>query len=241
MQAPNHRQRQRARVAEDFIHAVQITDHRHQVLRFQVRLFHAVSDRFNRVRRIYRSVFRFVILDPMTPGDSGNSFATCPHGENHTAKILGKDTCLDVPKIFPGGHVTLMGLNFLSTKCRIRIRRLINGNFLGAAEVYEAELKPSINEDPDPNLKIPDIPCGELFGDTTRPDNVATCSVEDIAHFEMPQRYDARINKLVIPTGFYEIRLIVPNEDNFAFEALVGNEKKSIAPDLLPVISYMVQ
>jgi hypothetical protein len=154
-------------------------------------------------------------------------FGVCPHGHSHTALINSVDTCLDVPKTYPGGPVTLRGLNFLSTTCRIRIQRLTSGYF-DTSDAYEVELQPAVNADL--SVKIPDIPCNEVFGDTAIPENVATCRVEDKAHFHMPSTYDVDGDKLTIPPGFYEIRLIVPNEEHFAFEALTGSGKQIVTP-----------
>ena len=172
--------------------------------------------------------------NPLTPADAGGGggggfggFASCPHGAMHTAPVLGKATCLDIPKTYPGGPITLRGLNFLSTNCHVRIRKLTSGSF-SDSDVYEAQPPPSAYVDT--SVEIPDIPCSEVFGDPFRPDNVATCAVEDHAHFNLPDTYDQGINKPKLPPGFYEIRLIVPNEENFAFEAFVNGEKKSIVP-----------
>lgn len=63
MQAADHRQRQCALVGKDFIYLVQIPDHRRQVPRPQVCLFHTVLDCLDWIRRIYRPAFSLVILD----------------------------------------------------------------------------------------------------------------------------------------------------------------------------------
>lgn len=171
---------------------------------------------------------------PLTPSDSGGgggggfgSFASCPHGPQHTAPVNGASTCLDIPKTYPGGPITIRGLNFLSTNCRIRIRKLTHGSF-SDSDVYEAQMPAAAAVDM--SVQIPDIPCTEVFGDPLRPDNVATCQVEDHAHFNLPDTFDQGINKPKLPPGFYEIRLIVPNEDNFAFEAFADGQKKIVVP-----------
>ena len=127
----------------------------------------------------------------------GDLFASCFGGASYTLP----QACLKVPDAIPGQTIVLSGFNFLSTKCRIHLRKQ------------------------DQSVTYPDIPV-VVWPDLVTPltdengKTIADCTVDDRIEFNLPQKHPDKV--ATFPPGIYEVSVIVPNDGNHSVTNDIG-------------------
>ncbi|HKY44884.1 MAG TPA: hypothetical protein VJM50_17460 [Pyrinomonadaceae bacterium] len=152
---------------------------------------------------------------PIGPS-GGFGFGECPGGWDYRVfqTSVVKDVCLEIPDVDPGTEVGLRGLNFFSPNAKVKVRKLDHPPF------------------PD----IPLIPLSDWKPDTTTPPGTATCEVRDFAFFNMPDHIKDPVNPLndlPIPPGRYAVKLVVPNDVNFAVTGGGAPPKEFLSNEVL--------
>lgn len=133
---------------------------------------------------------------PPPPGGFGTFANSCQNNMRYDFPDPSGTVCLTVPKTFPGQGISLRGLNFISPNCKARLRRL-GGGFQDLV-----------------------LDCG-VIGDTETPlmrdgKVVASCEVEDVITFTIPEKIKIGVNRVPVPPGRYVLEVIVPNDTNYA-------------------------
>jgi hypothetical protein len=131
---------------------------------------------------------------PMSSGGGFGGTGPCYGNSRYNHDHAGSTVCLKIPAVTPGDSVTLKGLNFFSMDCKVMLKKI-----------------DSMFQD------IPPLNC-TVLGDQKTSDQEATCKVEDLITFTIPEKVKDKdgFNEIPIPPGRYSVQVLVPNDVGFS-------------------------
>lgn len=131
------------------------------------------------------------------PSGGGLFASPCNGDVRYNYPWQGGTVCLTIPKTYPGQGIALRGLNFFSSNCTVRLKKLDSPPFQDIV-----------------------LPCS-VMGDQETPElrdgkPVASCEVRDQITFTIPERVRSGLNDIPVPPGRYSVEVHVPNEIGYA-------------------------